>query len=103
MLAGYSSHLVTAFPGQFGGVYARSLIEAALDPMVTISPDGRIDDVNEATIKVTGLNLRVRQRQVEWGVGDLHSSSCRSRAECGHLIWPVQLRAAQPGRCRERP
>lgn len=67
MLAGYSSHLVTAFPGQFGGVYARSLIEAALDPMVTISPDGRIDDVNEATIKVTGLNLRVRQRQVEWG------------------------------------
>ena len=35
--------------------YARSLIEAALDPMVTISPDGRIDDVNEATTKITGL------------------------------------------------
>jgi PAS domain S-box-containing protein len=36
--------------------YARSLIEAALDPMMTISPDGRIDDVNEATIKITGLS-----------------------------------------------
>jgi PAS domain S-box-containing protein len=35
--------------------YARSLIEAALDPMVTISPEGRIDDVNEATVKVIGL------------------------------------------------
>ena len=35
--------------------YARSLIEAALDPMVTISPDGRIDDVNQATVKIIGL------------------------------------------------
>jgi PAS domain S-box-containing protein len=36
--------------------YARSLIEAALDPIVTISPEGTIDDVNEATIKITGLS-----------------------------------------------
>jgi len=35
--------------------YARSLIEAALDPMVTISPQGRITDVNEATTKITGI------------------------------------------------
>lgn len=35
--------------------YARSLIEASLDPLVTISPDGKISDVNEATIKVTGI------------------------------------------------
>jgi PAS domain S-box-containing protein len=34
--------------------YARSLIEAALDPLVTISPEGKITDVNEATIKATG-------------------------------------------------
>ena len=34
--------------------YARSLIEASVDPLVTISPDGKITDVNEATIKVTG-------------------------------------------------
>ncbi len=35
-------------------IYARSLIEASLDPMVTINPEGAITDVNEATIKVIG-------------------------------------------------
>jgi PAS domain S-box-containing protein len=35
--------------------YARSLIESSLDPLVTISGDGKITDVNEATIKVTGI------------------------------------------------
>ncbi len=34
--------------------YARSLIEASLDPLLTISPEGKITDVNEATVKVTG-------------------------------------------------
>ncbi len=35
--------------------YTRSLVEASLDPLVTISPEGKITDVNEATIKVTGI------------------------------------------------
>ena len=35
--------------------YARSLIEASLDPLVTISVEGKITDVNEATVKVTGV------------------------------------------------
>jgi len=35
--------------------YARSLIEASLDPFVTISPEGKITDVNESSIKVTGV------------------------------------------------
>jgi PAS domain S-box-containing protein len=35
--------------------YARSLIEASLDPLVTINVDGKITDVNEASIKVTGV------------------------------------------------
>ena len=35
--------------------YARSLIEASLDPLVTISADGKITDVNEATVEVTGV------------------------------------------------
>ena len=34
--------------------YARSLIEASLDPLVTISPAGKITDVNQATEKITG-------------------------------------------------
>jgi PAS domain S-box-containing protein len=35
--------------------YARSLLEASLDPLVTISAEGTITDVNEATVKVTGV------------------------------------------------
>ena len=35
--------------------YARSLIEASLDPLVTIGVDGKIMDVNAATEKVTGV------------------------------------------------
>lgn len=35
--------------------YARSLIEAGLDPLVTISAEGMITDLNEATVKVTGV------------------------------------------------
>ena len=41
--------------------YARSLIEASLDPLVTISLEGKITDVNEATVKVTGS---VRERLI---------------------------------------
>ncbi|MFA5868759.1 MAG: PAS domain S-box protein, partial [Candidatus Bathyarchaeia archaeon] len=36
-------------------LYARSLIEASLDPLVTISAEGKITDVNEATIQATGV------------------------------------------------
>lgn len=35
--------------------YDRGLIEASLAPLVTISPGGKITDVNEATVKVTGV------------------------------------------------
>uniref|UniRef100_UPI002FCE1F1D PAS domain-containing protein n=1 Tax=Methanosarcina horonobensis TaxID=418008 RepID=UPI002FCE1F1D len=38
--------------------YNRSLIEASLDPLVTIGPDGRITDVNEATESVTGYSRK---------------------------------------------
>ena len=34
--------------------YARNLIEASLDPLVTISPEGKVTDVNRATESVTG-------------------------------------------------
>ncbi len=36
--------------------YSRSLIEAGLDPLMTISPEGKITDVNEATIQATGVS-----------------------------------------------
>jgi PAS domain S-box-containing protein len=39
---------------RLASVYNRSLIEASLDPLVTIDPEGRISDVNAATEEVTG-------------------------------------------------
>lgn len=36
-------------------LYARSLIETSLDPLVTISKDGKITDVNKATEQATGV------------------------------------------------
>ena len=36
--------------------YARSLIEASLDPLFTINIDGKITDMNQATINVTGVS-----------------------------------------------
>jgi PAS domain S-box-containing protein len=35
--------------------YARSLLEASLDPLVTISAEGKITDVNEASVQVSGV------------------------------------------------
>ena len=37
-------------------LYARSLIEASLDPLVTISVDGKITDVNHSSEEVTGIS-----------------------------------------------
>jgi PAS domain S-box-containing protein len=36
--------------------YNRTLIEASLDPLVTIARDGKVTDVNRATERVTGLS-----------------------------------------------
>ena len=41
------------------GAYNRSLIEASLDPLVTIGPDGKITDVNGSTEEVTGCDRKV--------------------------------------------
>jgi len=36
--------------------YSLSLIEASRDPLFTISPKGKITDMNQATVKVTGVS-----------------------------------------------
>lgn len=36
--------------------YARGLIEASLDPLVTINTEGKITDTNEATVNLTGID-----------------------------------------------
>jgi len=38
--------------------YARGLIEASRDPLFTISPLGKITDLNEATVRVLGLSRK---------------------------------------------
>jgi PAS domain S-box-containing protein len=35
--------------------YARGLIEASRDPLVTISPEGKLTDMNQATVNITGI------------------------------------------------
>ena len=57
--------------------YARSLIEASLDPLVTISVDGKITDVNEATVLVTGLD---RAQLVGTDFSDYFSEPEKARA-----------------------
>ncbi|HEX7482728.1 MAG TPA: PAS domain S-box protein, partial [Candidatus Bathyarchaeia archaeon] len=37
-------------------LYSRSLIEASLDPLVTINSQGKITDVNQATVLITGCS-----------------------------------------------
>jgi PAS domain S-box-containing protein len=41
---------------QAASQYSRSLIEASLDPLVTISAEGKVTDVNKATEEVTGVS-----------------------------------------------
>ena len=57
-------------------LYARSLIEASLDPLVTISPEGKVTDVNEATIKVTGL---AREKLIGTDFSDYFTEPAKAR------------------------
>jgi len=41
---------------QLPSFYARNLVEASLDPLVTISPDGIISDANQAVERITGVS-----------------------------------------------
>ena len=57
--------------------YARSLIEASLDPLVTISPEGKITDVNEGAIRVTGVP---RERLIGTDFSDYFAEPEKARA-----------------------
>jgi len=61
------------------GAYNRCLIEASLDPLVTIGPDGMITDVNEATVTATGCT---RDEMVGTDSADYVTEPARVRA--GH-------------------
>jgi len=57
--------------------YARSLVEASLDPLVTISPQGKITDVNEASVQVTGVP---RERLIGTDFSDYFTEPDKARA-----------------------
>ncbi len=78
--------------------YARSLLEASLDPLVTISPDGKIMDVNRATELATGCG---RDRLIGSDFSDYFTEPARARAgyqqvfSTGHVTdYPLVLRHA---------
>ena len=56
--------------------YTRSLIESSVDPLVTISPEGKITDVNAATEAVTGL---ARDRLIGSDFSDYFTEPERAR------------------------
>lgn len=60
-------------------LYARGLLEASLDPLVTISPEGTITDVNRATELATG-----RSRQILIGSDFSASFTEPEKAEEGY-------------------
>lgn len=62
------------------GAYNRSLLEASLDSLVTIDPDGKITDVNKATEQITG---RTRNELIGTNVADYFTDP--DLAKAGYL------------------
>jgi PAS domain S-box-containing protein len=76
--------------------YSRSLLEASLDPLVTISPDGKVTDVNEATVKATGVP---REQLIGTEFSDYFTETEKARegyrrvfAECFVTDYPLTIR-----------
>ncbi len=70
-------------------LYARSLIEASLDPLVTISQEGKITDVNEATELVTGLG---RERLIGSNFSDYFTEPDKANAGYQKVMSEGQVR-----------
>ena len=62
---------------KLASAYNRSLIEASLDPLVTIGPDGKITDVNAATEAATG---RSRAELIGTDFSDYFTESEKAKA-----------------------
>jgi len=75
----------------------RALMEASLDPLVTISPDGTITDVNRATVKATGVP---RSRLIGSDFASYFTEPDRARAGYERVLaegsvrdYPLRLRS----------
>ena len=58
-------------------LYSRTLIEASLDPLVTISSEGKVMDVNKATEEITGV---ARDRLIGNDFSDYFTEPAKARA-----------------------
>ncbi len=83
---------------QAAALYTRKLIEASLDPLVTISAEGKITDLNTATEKITGIG---REQLIGSDFADYFAEPEKARAgylqafEQGQVIdCPLALRHA---------
>jgi PAS domain S-box-containing protein len=47
-----------SYSAKLASQYSLSLIEASRDPLVTISPEGKITDMNQATVNITGISRK---------------------------------------------
>ena len=81
---------------RLSNAYNRSLIEASLDPLVTIGPDGTITDVNAATEAATG---RSRRELIGTDFCDYFSEPAKARAGYQQVFregpvrdYPLELR-----------
>jgi PAS domain S-box-containing protein len=72
-----AEHMRTGKALQRSVTYNRSLIEASLDPLVTIDAAGKITDVNSATEKVTGYP---RERLIEADFSEYFTDPEKARA-----------------------
>ncbi|MFB3916033.1 MAG: PAS domain S-box protein [Terriglobales bacterium] len=86
----------TLFAQAAANVYNRSLIEASLDPLVTIGPDGKITDVNAATEQATGYT---RDSLIGTDFSDYFTDPERARAGYQQVFrenfvrdYPLELR-----------
>lgn len=68
--------------------YARSLLEVSLDPLVTISPDGKITDVNRATEQAIGLP---RDRLIGTDFSSWFTEPEKARSGCQLVLLKSQV------------
>ena len=74
---------------RLSNIYNRSLIEASLDPLVTIGPDGKITDVNGATEQVTG---RYRNELIGTDFSDYFTEPEKARKGYQHVFTLGEVR-----------
>ena len=91
--------------------YARGLIEVSLNPLVSIDPQGRITDVNAATVEAIGIprdqlhrqRLRGLLRRAREGARGLSEGPRGRPAQRLSACAAPRLRRAHRGRVQRRP